>query len=166
GEILRTDLRGLLATVGRGTRHLGGRTRAALVVVQVGLGVVLLVGAGLLARTFVNAAEVRPGYRSESVLTFRLSLPRVRSANAAAGPARAGDLERRLGALSGVEAVGAVSHVPLDGLPNWSTPYVYDAIAGEPRGSHEADARAVSPGYLSAVGAEIVDGRGFLESDD
>jgi predicted permease len=165
-EILRADLRALLAMGGRGASHLGGRTRAALVVAQVGLGVVLLVGAGLLARTFVNAAEVRPGYRPESVLTFRLSLPRVRYASAATVTAFARDLERRLAALPGVEAVGAVSHVPLDGLPNWSTPYVYEAIAGEPRGSHEADARAVSPGYLSAVGAEIVEGRGFFESDD
>src|SRR5262249_41526169 len=115
---------------------------------------------------FVNAAEVRPGYRPESVLTFRLSLPRVRYANAAAVTAFARDLERRLAALPGVEAVGAVSHVPLHGLPDWPPPYAYDAIAAEPRGSHEADARAVSPGYLSAVGAEIVDGRSFLESDD
>lgn len=160
------DLRGALASGGRGAAHLGRRTRAALVVSQVALGVVLLVGAGLLVRTFLRARQVDPGYRSSGVLTFRLSLPEVRYPTADAATTFARELEARLRALPGVEAVGAVSHLPLDHLPNWSTPYSYDAIAGEPPGGHEADARAVSPGFFAAIGARLVEGRPFEEADD
>jgi predicted permease len=165
-ELLRSDLQAALARGGRGSAHLGQKTRAALVVAQVALGVVLLVGAGLLIRTFREAGQVKPGYRVENVLTFRLSLPRVHYPSPAAVTAFGREVERRIAALPGVEAVGAISHVPLDSLPNWSSTYVYDAIAGEPRGSHEADARAVSPGFFAAAGTELVEGRFLLESDD
>jgi len=165
-EALRTEPREALASGGRGVMAVRHRTRGGLVVAQVTLGAVLLVAAGLLIRSFQAAGAVPPGYRPDNVLTFRLSLPFPRYPTATAANAFGRELERRLQTLPGVEAVGAVSHVPLDSLPNWSTPYVYEAIAGQPRGSHEADARAVSPGYFEAVGAEIVRGRGFLEADD
>ena len=162
-ELLRADLRAALASGGRTQAHLGLRTRAALVVAQVALGVVLLVGAGLLTRTFFRAAEVHPGFRAESVLTFRLSLP-FRRYSEPAVTAFARELERRIAALPGVEAVGAVSHVPLDRLPNWSSPYSFGT--DEAATGHEADARAVSPGFFGAVGAEILEGRALEETDD
>jgi predicted permease len=143
---------------------LGLRTRAGLVVAQVALGVVLLVGAGLLTRTFYEAAEVHPGYRAEGILTFRLSLPWQRYPEETRVTVLARELERRIAALPGVEAVGAVSHVPLDSLPNWSSSYSFGTA--EPSTGYEADARAVSPGFFAAVGAEILEGRALEEGDD
>ncbi|HSD26366.1 MAG TPA: ABC transporter permease [Vicinamibacteria bacterium] len=165
-EALRTEPREALSAGSRGAAALPHRVRGGLVVAQVALGAVLLVGAGLLVRSFHSAGAVSPGYDKDGILTFRLSLPFVRYPTTASANAFARELERRLRSVPGVAAVGAVSHVPLDSLPNWSTPYVYDAVAGQPRGSHEADARAVSPGYFEAVGAEIVAGRVFVEADD
>jgi predicted permease len=109
---------------------------------------------------------VDPGFRAERVLTFRLSLPRARYTSVAGSTAFARRLEDRLRALPGVEAVGAVSALPFDDLPNWSTPYTYDGVDPKSRGGREADARSVSPGWFETIGAKLVAGRGFEESDD
>jgi putative ABC transport system permease protein len=75
-------------------------------------------------------------------------------------------LEERLRALPGVEAVGAVSTLPYDDAPNWSSPYTFDGVDERTRGGREADSRSVSPGWFATVGAELVAGRTFEESDD
>jgi putative ABC transport system permease protein len=142
------------------------RLRRALVISQVALGTILLVGAGLLVRSFVALTQVDLGFHAERVLTFRLSLPRGRYRTVAAGTEFARRLEDRLRALPGVEAVGAVSALPYDDLPNWSTSYTYDGVDPKSRGGREADARSVSPGWFETIGAELVAGRGFEESDD
>jgi len=64
-----------------------------------------------------------------------------------------------------VTSVGGVSHLPYDNLPNWSTPYLPSELV-ERSLAREADARAVTPGYLKTVGARLVEGRFFTEDDD
>jgi putative ABC transport system permease protein len=142
------------------------RARRLLVIGEIACGVVLLIGAGLTIRTFVGLQRVDPGFDPERVLTFKLSLPpaRYRSPAEMAGFAR--ELERRLGALPGVEAAGAINQLPLDDLPNWSTPYRRDGDDEAARQSQEADARVVTPGYLRAVRARLLEGRLFEAGDD
>jgi len=76
-HIARTDLRESLNKVGRGTSASGAsrRLRAALVVSELGLAVLLLVGAGLLIRSFSRLLEVSPGFPTQHLLTMRVSLP-------------------------------------------------------------------------------------------
>jgi predicted permease len=140
------------------------RTRTALVVVQVALGLVLLVGAGLVVRTFRQLQRVDPGFRADGVLTFRLALPRARYATPERMDAFTRELDARLAALPGVEAAGAVSHVPYDHLPNWGGPYLVESGQDE---SHApmADYRAVTPGFFAAVDARVVQGRAFSDDD-
>jgi predicted permease len=125
---------------------------------------VLLIGAGLLIRTFLNLSSVNPGFRPDGVLTFQLSLPPERYDSAALSRFSL-DLERALRRLPGVSAAGAINQLPLDDAPNWATPYI-TAIADPNRGSADADARLVTPGYFAALHATLVSGRWFTEQDD
>jgi predicted permease len=152
-----------LATRGGGSRLLY-RRRAALVVFQLALSVVLLVSAGLLARGFVRLAHVDPGFTWDNVVTFRLSLSGPRFEKREAFHAFAAEFRSRLAGLPGVVAAGAISHLPYDDLPNWGTPYVPDGRID--RGERPtADTRAITPGFFEAVGARLLEGRFFTEAD-
>jgi putative ABC transport system permease protein len=140
------------------------RTRAALVAMQLALGTVLLVGAGLLVRGFVRIQQVDPGFRAAGVLTFRAAVPFQRYSSPAAFNAFSRDLERAIAAVPGVTAVGAISHLPYDDLPNWGGGYVSDT-AVDRTNAPNADYRTVTPGLFDTLGVGIVDGRGFTEDD-
>ena len=149
----------------RGGNPTSSRTRAGLVAVQIALGVVLVVGAGLVARTFSRIVGVDPGFRSDRTLSFRLALPDGRYATPEAFNAFSRRFEEGLKALPGVEAAAAVSHLPFDHIPNWGGPYLARPAA-EDTSAPMADYRAVSPGFFGAVGARLVAGRDFTQSDD
>jgi predicted permease len=163
--VVGIDLAHALRGTGRGADGGRGRLRRLLVGAEIALGAMLLVGAGLLVRTVVELGHVDPGFRPEHVETFRLALPNARYPTADAGAVFARKLEERLRALPGVRAVGSVSALPFDALPNWSTPYTFDGVPEASRGGREADARAIGPGYLAAVGARLLGGRDFNEAD-
>jgi predicted permease len=158
-----------VAAVQQESRRVGAalryRVRAALVVGQLSLGIVLLVGAGLLMQTALATARVDPGFRSEGMVTFRLSIPfqRYRGADAVNDVGRR--LQAAVAAVPGVTGVGAISHVPFDDLPNWGGPYVSADRAGD-ESAPTADYRAVSPGFFETVGARLIEGRFFTEADD
>ncbi|HEX7487094.1 MAG TPA: ABC transporter permease, partial [Vicinamibacterales bacterium] len=97
------------ATGGRGARLL----RRGLVALDVGLATVLLVGAGLLGRTYVGLVDVDLGVRPDHALTFRLSPSAERHQTAAARVALAEDLLTRLRAIEGVTAAGAAESLPI-----------------------------------------------------
>jgi len=152
-----------------GGRVAGGRAEArvrrALVLTQVALGFVLLVSAGLLLHAFVRLSRVDLGFEAAPALTFRVAPPASRYRSPGEQNAFGLRLREELARLPGVTGVGAVSHLPFDNLPNWSTPYVRED-AGDRPVVREADARTVTPGYFEAIGATLVDGRWFSEADD
>jgi predicted permease len=163
-ETLRIWPNGALGDGGRGGRGVvRQRTRRALVVVQVALGLVLLVGAALLARTFERLLAIDVGFDSERVQTFRLSLARLGPRDAQNAFAR--QLTETISALPGVESVGAISHLPYDNLPNWGTPYLPEGVVDRARAGL-ADARTVAPGFFETVRATLLSGRFFTEADD
>ena len=159
------DLASVLRSAGRGGDAARGRLRRVLVACEVALGAMLLVGAGLMVRSVLELRQVDPGFASEGVQTFRIALPQPRYPNKEAGAAFARRLDERLRALPGVSGLGTVSALPFDTLPNWSSPYLFDGMPEGARGAREADARAISPGYLAAVGATLIAGRDFEEAD-
>jgi predicted permease len=162
----RTNVAGTLqrdARETRGTLHY--RARAALVIAQIALGVILFVGAELMARTFLALQRVDPGFRTDAMLTFRVTPmgPRYRTPDAVNNFGRA--LQPKLAALPGVTGVGAATHVPFDRVSNWAGPYTVKA--NEPKATAPlADYRAIAPGYFEALGVHLMDGRFFTESDD
>ena len=161
-EVLRTAP---IAGLKRGGSRARSRLRAGLVAAQIALGIVLVVCAGLVARTFLRLQRVDPGYRADHVLSFRLALPDSRYESADAFNAFSREFEKELAALPGVTAAAAVSHFPFDHIPNWGGPYCTTPGADE-SSAPMADYRAITPGFFEAVGARLVEGRNFDESDD
>jgi predicted permease len=163
--VLRTNVRGMLPQ--RINDHAFARRyglRGPLVVLQIALGAVLLVSTGLLLRTVVNLQRVNAGFSSRHVMTFRVAPgPRFRTPDALNGFTTR--LKEELTALPGVQRVAAISHLPYDNLPNWSTPYLPEGVADRSL-IREADSRAITPGFFETVHARLVDGRDFTDGDD
>ena len=113
-QLSRPDLNISLKEGGVAGAFRGRGLRSALMVSEVALAIVLLIGAGLLIRSFVKLLEVDPGYRAENLLTARLSLPSRYRENSQRAQFYEQTLQR-LAALPGVAAVGATSHLPLTG---------------------------------------------------
>ena len=181
----RTSPTKLRESLGEGQRTMGGgrgeRARQALVVAQVALTMVLLVGAGLLARSFMQVLAVNPGYSTSNALVLDLMWPFTREA---LPRQRRVDTHRevlaRLAQLPGVERVGLISAFPLGGgfFPNgrfleMTRPDEVASLAEfvtnlrDKAGARSADAgfRIASEGYFAAMGIPLIRGRLFEPSD-
>jgi putative ABC transport system permease protein len=148
---------------GSGSR--GKRTRSAFVVVEIALALVLLVGAGLLLRSFVRLLDRSPGFDTSRTITMRISLPQARYGG---DGQRAQFLERffqQVDALPGVEASGAISFLPLSGLGAATSMQ----IVGQPippQGQEPVtDVRVITHEYLKTMGVPLLKGRLFNERD-
>ena len=161
-----TSLTDSLKEGGRsGSAARGNRTRAVFVVVEVALALVLLMGAGLLVRSFVRVLKQDPGFDPSRTVTMRLSLPQARYG---AEGQRAAFLDRfftEVAALPGVDAAGAISFLPLMGLGAATSM----EIVGKPippKGQEPVtDVRVVSHDYLKTMGIPLIKGRLFNEKD-
>jgi predicted permease len=135
------------------------RMRSAFVVAEVMLAVILLVGAGLFARSLRHIVLVNPGFQPERVLTFGLSLPEGRYKDPEQARALYEQLDERLRALPTVESVGQISILPLSANQNdW--PFT---IEGQPRPPRRptADHRRVDHEYLATMRIPLLRGRQF-----
>jgi predicted permease len=143
------------------------RMRAALVVVQIALSVVLLVSAGLLVRAFMAIQRVDPGFRTDRQLTFRIALPdeRYHDRGREASNAFERELRERLLAIPGVTGAGAISHIPYDDLPNWGSFYRLPTMLSRAEALH-ADTRAITTGLFEMLGVRLIEGRFFTDDDD
>jgi putative ABC transport system permease protein len=162
-----TDVQsGLGGTSGRsGASRRRRRFRDTLVVAEFALAFVLLMGAGLLIRTWVRLQHVDPGFSVENVLTMRTSLSAEKyAARAAVDFYR--DVLERVETLPGVTAAGWNSRLPLQGYGSSGR----FAIAGEPWGAPGtepyAEWRIISPGYFETIGMPMVRGRDFSKADE
>ncbi len=140
------------------------RARNLLIMSEVALSVVLLVGAGLLIRSFLAIQRVDPGYDASDVLTFELSMPSGKYPGAASRRAFFRDLTDRLEALPGVTTVGLVSQLPLTGSGPL-TPFAYNEETARNFESVTADGRNVSSTYFQALDARLLAGRTFTDLD-
>jgi predicted permease len=150
---LAEDLKG----GGRSTTRRQSKSSRILVGTEVALAFVLLVGTGLLLRTFANILRVNPGFRADNVFTLRVSVPNFDTLR---------EVQRALTALPGVQSVSTVSHLPLDDAGNWYDYYWKDGTPAEQQNTVMADMRSVLPGYFDTIGAQLLQGRDFTESDD
>ncbi len=148
-----------------GARQTSGRRRArlcgALVVGQLALTLVLLTGAGLLVRSFLNAMDVKPGFESGGAVVMTLSLPTTISVEEDEQLRQSyAQLLDRAGQLPGVTAVGGINVLPLNGGPNGQ--FLIDNDETKPG---QADYRVASAGYFSAMRIPLLRGRVFDSSD-
>jgi putative ABC transport system permease protein len=149
-------------TAGAGSQRL----RGMLVVAEVALSLTLLVGAGLLIRSFLRLQEVDTGFRPAGVLTMRISLPEEKYAKIEQTRTFYRELLDRIRRLPGVDAVGGATGLPLGGT-GWSGTATVDSQAVQPRDTTpEVDQRPVFPGYFEAMGIPLVRGRYFEQRDN
>jgi len=159
------DLEGMLRESGRtasgSRRHT--RARNALVVCQVALALVLLVGAGLLLRSFERLQSVALGVRPSHVMTFTVNMPQGRYGDPEQRARFHRDFEVRLVALPGVRAAGAISRLPVTG-----TYHMWDARRTDlsPERETLSQQRVVEGRYFDAVGIPLIRGRVFGPDDD
>ena len=162
----RPDLQATLKETARGST--GGRApfRHGLVVAEVGLTLLLLVGAGLLLQSFNRLQQVKTGFDPEHVLSFQVNLPERKH------PTKAGqirffqDLLEQLRSLPGVQSATVTSRIPLEGS-NWSTEFLVDGRPAPPPGELPSmDAQIVGPGYFRAMNIPVLLGRAFTERDN
>jgi putative ABC transport system permease protein len=143
------------------------RLRSALVVAEVALSMVLLIGAGLMFRSFLALQKQDLGFEPKGVVTFRIAMPGLRP-EYGTPDGRAmfiSELEERLEALPGVKSAGAVQVLPLSGR-FWTSPYSVRHADEKDWGMLEADYRFATPGYFEALGLRLVSGRFFKQSEN
>lgn len=140
-------------------------TRAALVVVQMALALVLLVGSGLMAKSFWRLRGVHPGFDSQGVLTLRLYLPLARYADAPAAARFVQQLLEKVRALPGVVNAGTVSILPLSGGNSNSGYSFEDFPLPKDTVPPLLGTRYASPGYFEAMRIPLVAGHGFERLD-
>src|SRR6201987_6147523 len=151
---------------GRTDADSGGRvTRNILVVCEVGMSLVLLVGAGLMIRTLWALHNVKPGVDPHNVLTFRVTLPREKYPKSEQQLNFYKQLVERTRSLPGVESVGTIDALPFTN--DGSTQPI--AIEGRPAVEFamqpEVAVRTISPGYLRALRIPLFAGRDFSDTD-
>jgi len=142
----------------------GSRARGFIVASQVALSLVLLVGAGLLLRSFARLQAVAPGFDPDHVLTLRISLPQAAFPTGDSVANFYGELRRRVEVLPGVTSTGGVSILPLSG-PNASLDFTIVGRPSAPDQIPTALYRVTGPGYLQAMSIPLLAGRDFAESD-
>ena len=132
--------------------------QSTVVVAEVALSVVLLIGAGLMVRSFTELSRVEPGYGTDEVLTFSLALPPTRYPDAEDREAVMDRLQRELEALPGVTRAAAAFPLPLGGQA-MNGRYGPEAALTDPEAFRQAAYRAVRPGYFEAMGTKLLEGR-------
>jgi putative ABC transport system permease protein len=163
-RLSRPDVNVALKEGGHALGLHGRRLRSVLMVSEVALAIVLLVGAGLLIRSFVKLLDVDPGYRAENLLTARLQLPpRYNEKSRRVGFYQ--QTLQRLEALPGVEAVGATSHLPLTTYNLGGTVRVEGRVKPEGEPETAAPIASVNPDYFRAMGIGLRAGRVFTDLD-
>jgi putative ABC transport system permease protein len=164
---LRTDVNQTLKDGDRGTTPASGRSglRNVLVIVETCLALVLLAGAGLLMRTFINLQHVDAGFQPQHVLTFRTDLPNKRYADDATSIRFYKNLIERIKTLPGVQAAGISSDIPWTGYDENSS-FTIEGRPENPNDSPEARYHFATAGYFESIGTPLVSGRAFALTDD
>jgi putative ABC transport system permease protein len=159
------DVHETLKETGRGTsgRHW---LRSSLVVVEVATTLVLLIGAGLMIRSFYRLQKVNPGFSYEHLTSFTVSLPEKKYKTAEQRDQFYNQLLQNLRGLPGVEATAAASGLPL-GNNGWQTGFVIDGRPRPPRDQTPLmEACLVTPDYFRAMNIPLKRGRYFTDHDD
>ena len=166
-QISRSDVQDSIRETGRGTSGSLRQTkfRQALIVVEVALSVVLLAGAGLLFRSFMRLQSVETGFKSEQVLTARLTPSGTNFTQPADYVKFYNQVLEKLSTVPGVQDAGFINTLPLDKGPTSGF-----RVEGRPITTPDkwpsVNYRSVTPNYFRAMGIPVVQGRTYTDRDD
>lgn len=143
----------------------GHRVRQAFVMAEIALALTVLCGAGLLGRSMMRLQGVHPGFRAESALSLRVTLPQRSYPDSNAQHIFHTRAMAGLRALPGTQAVGGTSFLPLSGIGPATSFWRADQPQPAPTDRPVADARPVTAGYFAAMQIPLLAGRDVAESD-
>jgi predicted permease len=163
----RSNVSGMLKDGMRGSS--GGvasrRARNSLVMAEMALAVVLLVGAGLLIRSFSKLIAVDPGFKSERVVTFTIAAPDSKYGQYAQRRAMVSGLLERMQRLPGVQGSAVVTGLPLSNTMMRTSAHIVGTPPDKPSERKVTDVAMVTPGYFASMGIPLVNGRDFTDRD-
>jgi putative ABC transport system permease protein len=164
-QMTRPDLSG---TLRESARMAGGaarsrRTRGGLVVAEVAIAVSVLIGAGLLLRSFNHLMDVDPGFRVDNVLTFKITLPPDRPADQLASVYTR--LDHELNAVPGARGAALVSELPMGGADSLTAVILEGKPKPEPGTLQWIGGRTATPGYFETMGIKLTKGRPLQAGD-
>ena len=159
GQMLKDGMRG-------GSRRATQRTRGALVITELALAVVLLVGAGLLIRSFVKLTQVDPGFRTEHIVSFDVTLPTKKYPYDRDLRRFAAQLREGLSSLPGTQSVAVAFARPLEPM-NMRVMFEIDGRPPAPNDKRlVADIRPASANFFSTMGIQLLRGRVFTDAEE
>ncbi|MEN3330906.1 MAG: hypothetical protein V7641_271 [Blastocatellia bacterium] len=166
-QTLKTDLSEPLKEGGRGsTEGLNrNRTRSILVVAEVALALILLVGAGLLIKSFLRLTSVELGFNTDNLIAMRVALPQSKYKQPYQKEAFFKQLTSRIESLPGMQSVAMTTNLPLSGT-NMSFRFMIEGRPAPPTEILLAQYHAISPNYFRTMGIELRQGREFNEQDE
>ena len=165
-QLSKTNVNQTLRDEGRGSTsgHQRVQMRGLLVIGQVALSLLLLIGAGLLVRSFTRLLRVDPGFDSQNVLSMNVSLPTVKYSDAQKQIAFFDDLERRVSALPGVKSTAISAALPL--TPKRITPMLAEGQPEVPLPERPfLIIEAISPSWFRTMHVPLLAGREFTDAD-
>jgi len=165
-EASKTSLNETMKAAGRSVVSGNQRYKSLLVASEVALGFLLLVGAGLMTRTFARLIDVDTGFQPDHVLTFQISPPESRYPKDEDHVRLIYRLKKNLEALPGVQSVGGVHLLPFDDYANWYSYYWLPGAAPQDQNTLLADHRSISPGFFKTMGIAMLAGRDFDDADN
>ena len=168
----RVDLNESLKEGGRSSTGGGAfglshhRIRRLLIITEVALSLVLLIGSGLLIRSYRRIANANPGFDAHNVLSLRLSLPASKYPKPESLTAFYREAGERIKRLPGVESAGVTYSLPMSAVAlAWEPVAVEGYVSNTGQNSTMSNVRIVSPGYFRTMGIPLLQGRNFTEQD-
>ena len=141
------------------------RARAALVASEIAVALMLLIGAGLLIKSFFRYENVPPGFQPDRILSLRISLTSARYPNLQQAGAGLSEILRRIEQVPGVKSAGSIQFPPLSGLRSATGFWVADEPAPKPGDEPVTDVSIVTPGYFGTMSIPLIRGRLFDQRD-
>ncbi|MBX3277542.1 MAG: ABC transporter permease [Acidobacteria bacterium] len=165
-QATRIDLHETLKEGGRSGAAQSRRTlRAGLVIAEMALALVLLIGAGLLIKSFSRVQAVNPGFRPEGLISMQVSLPMTKYPEPAQRDAFYDSALERVRALPGVESAAGVSVLPLSGSNQSGSFQIEGRVVPQGQSSPHGDRWAATSDYFKTMGITLIRGRLFDERD-
>jgi len=169
-RLIAVDLNTSLKAGGRTAQHDGGfhasrrHIRNLLVVAEIAVSIVLLVGAGLLVRSFVRLQGVSPGFNADHVITMRLGTSGRQFNDRSAAVEASRQFGEKIAAVPGVRVRGAITALPFTSSVGWGTIRI-EGYTPPPGEQLQVDQRVVTPDYFRTMEIPLVQGRAFTDFD-
>ncbi|HEU4768065.1 MAG TPA: ABC transporter permease, partial [Pyrinomonadaceae bacterium] len=164
-QLSKPNLNDALKEGSRQTSGSSHRLRSSLVVFEVAMSLVLLIGAGLLVRSFLSLLNTNAGFDPNNVLTMNLVLPTAKYREEPQQAAFYTDLVQRVKRTPGVELAALVNYLPLGGANSSEAYFIEGEPEPQPGQEHEGRYRVATPEYFQTMRIPVIKGRAFTEHD-